>query len=387
MASPQVADPLASGRCRLPTSGHILSPRPIRERTMRVRAILLAAALATPIAVRAGAARADIPIAVVGPISVTAMTGQYAAFGEEMMRGADMAVRDVNDAGGVAGQRLALKVVDDACDPDQAVRVAEELVRQGVAVVVGHFFSGASIPASKVYHGRAVLRISPASTSPRLTEQGFANVFRIAGRDDAQGAFAADYVVDKGLAERVAIVQDRTAFGRGIADEFRRRLGERGVPVALDEAISQGDRDFTALIDRMREAGVRLVYFGGYHVEAGLFARQAHDQGLGARLLVNSAMVNREFWDLAGAGGEGVLMTFAPDPRKLPSAAGVVRRFEAEGYSPEGRTLYAYAAVQVFAEAARRAGSTVPGALAEALHRGAYDTVLGTVSFDAKGDV
>jgi branched-chain amino acid transport system substrate-binding protein len=292
---------------------------------MRVRAILLAAALATP--VTALAARAEILVAVAGPMSVTTMTEQYAAFGEEMTRGAEMAVRDVNERGGINGERLRLLIADDACDPEQAVRVAEELARQRVVLVAGHFCSGASIPASRVYHERGVLMINPASTNPRLTEQGFENVFRVCGRDDAQGGFAADYVIDKGLAERVAIVQDRTAFGRGIADEFRRRLGERGVPVALDEAIAQGDRDFTALIDRMREAGVRLVYFGGYHVEAGLFARQAHDQGLEARLVVNSAMVNREFWDLAGGGGEGTLMTFGPDPRKLPAAAEVVRRF------------------------------------------------------------
>src|SRR3954447_11166183 len=340
---------------------------------MRVRAVLLAAALVLPVTIVADPARADIPIAIVGPVSVTAMTDQYAAFGEEMTRGTEMAVRDVNDRGGVNGERLRLLIADDACDPDQALRVAEELARQRVALVVGHFCSGASIAASKVYHEAGVLMISPASTNPRLTEQGFANVFRIAGRDDVQGAFAADYVVDHGLAERVAIVHDGTAFGEGIADEFRRRLGERGVPVAMDGAIAQGDRDFTPLIGRMREAGVRLVYFGGYHVEAGLFARQAHDQGLAARLVVNSAMVNREFWDLAGGGGEGTLMTFGPDPRELPAAAGVVRRFEAEGYSPEGRTLLVYAAVQVFAEAARRAGSTDLGPLVEALHAGTYD--------------
>jgi branched-chain amino acid transport system substrate-binding protein len=354
---------------------------------MRVRAVVLAAALVLPVTVGVAPARADIPVAIVGPMSVTTMTGQYAAFGEEMTRGAEMAVRDVNDQGGVNGQPLTLRIADDACDPDQAVRVAEELARQRVALVVGHFCSGASIPASRVYHEKDVLMISPASTNSQLTEQGFANVFRIAGRDDAQGSFAADYAVDRGLAERVAIVHDGTAFGEGIADEFRRRLGERGVPVALDAAIAQGDRDFSALVARMREAGVRLVYFGGYHAEAGLFARQAHDQGLEAKLLVNSAMVNREFWDLAGPGGEGVLMTFGPDPRRLPAAAEAVRRYEAEGYSPEGRTLYAHAAVQVFAEAARRAGSTDLAALVKALHAGTYDTVLGPISFDEKGDV
>jgi branched-chain amino acid transport system substrate-binding protein len=320
-------------------------------------------------------------------MSVTPATGQYAAFGEQMTRGAEMAVHDVNEKGGVTGQKLVLRIADDACDPGLAVQVAEELARQRVVLVDGHFCSGASIPASKVYHERGVLMINPASVNSRLTEQGFANVFRIAGRDDQQGAFAADYAVDHGLAGRVAVVHDGTAFGEGIAAEFRRRLAERGVPVALDGAIRQGDRDFSALIAGMRDAGVRLVYFGGYHVEAGLFARQAHERGLGAGLLVNSAMVAREFWDLAGPGGEGTLMTFAPDPRRLPSAAEAVRRYEAEGYSPEGRTLYAHAAVQVFAEAARRAGSTDLGALVQALHAGSYGTVLGPISFDAKGDV
>jgi branched-chain amino acid transport system substrate-binding protein len=302
-----------------------------------------------------------------------------------MTRGTEMTVRNINDQGGVNGRKLKLLIADDACDPDLAVQVAEELARQGVVFVDGHFCSGASLPASRVYHERGILMINPASVNSRLTEQGFPNVFRIAGRDDMQGAFAADYVVDNGLAERIAIVHDETAFGQGIADEFRRRLGERGVPVATEETIAQGDRDFSALVARLRDAGIRLVYFGGYHIEGGLFARQAHGQGLEAGLLVNSAMMHREFWDLAGPGGEGVLMTFAPDPRRLPAAAEVVRRYEAEGYSPEGRTLYAYAAVQLFAEAARRAGSTELEALVKALHEGAYDTVLGPSTFDEKG--
>ncbi len=354
---------------------------------MRVRAIFLAAALVTPVTVGAAPVRADILIATVGPMSVTPMTGQYAMFGEELQRGAEMAVRDVNAGGGVNGEPLKLLIGDDACDPGLAVQVAEELVRQGVVFVDGHFCSGASLPASQVYHDKGVLMITPASINSRLTEQGFANVFRTCGRDDTQGSFAADYVVDNRLAERVAIVQDQSAFGQGIAGEFRKGLNGRGVREVMDEPISQGDNDFGALIARMRDAGVQLVYFGGYHTEAGLFVRQAHSQGLAATVMVNSAMVSREFWDLAGPGGEGTLMTFAPDPRKLPSAAEVVRRFEADGYSPEGYTLYAYAAVQVFAEAARRSGSTDLGALEKTLHEGAYDTVLGPVAFDQKGDV
>jgi branched-chain amino acid transport system substrate-binding protein len=332
-------------------------------------------------------ARADILIAAVGPMSVAPMTARYARFGEELSRGAELAVRDVNERGGVNGQKLKLLIADDACDPKLAVEVAEELARQGVVFVDGHFCSGASIPASRVYRDKGVLMITPGSVNSRLTEQGFANVFRTCGRDDVQGAFAANYVVDNRLADRVAIVQDQTAFGKGIADEFKRRLNERGVQEVTYEAIAQGDKDFGALIAGMRRAGVQLVYFGGYHVEAGLFARQAHELGLTATMVVNSAMVNQEYWDLAGPGGEGTLMSFSPDPRKLPAAAEVVRRFEAEGYDPEGYTLSSYAAIQVFAAAAGKAGSTGLDALVKALHEGTYETVLGPLTFDAKGDV
>src|SRR4051812_6546578 len=352
---------------------------------MRVRTALLAAALAT--SVTAGAARAEILVAVAGPMSAGPATAQYARFGEELQRGADLAVRDANERGVVNGQRLRLVTADDACDPQQAVQVAEELVRQGVVLVVGHFCSGASIPASRVYHDGDVLMITPASINSRLTEQGFANVFRTCGRDDTQGTFAADYAVDHGLAGRVAIVQDGSVFGKGIADEFKRRLNERGVRETLYEAISQGDRDFGDLIAKMRAAGVGLVYFGGYHTEAGLFVRQARQEGLTATMMANSATMNQEYWDLAGPGGEGTLMSFWPDPRKLPSAAEAVRRFAAEGYDPEGFTLSSYAAVQVFAEAARRAGSTKLDVLEKVLREGAYDTVLGPLTFDAKGDV
>ncbi len=173
---------------------------------MQVRAVLLAAALVLLFTAGAGPMRADILVAVAGPMSVTPLTGQYATFGEELRRGAEMAVRDINARGGVNGQKLTLLTADDACDPKLAVEVANELARQGVVFVDGHYCSGASIPASRVYHERGILMIAPSSTNPRLTEQGFANVFRVCGRDDAQGAFAADYVVDHGLADRIAIV-------------------------------------------------------------------------------------------------------------------------------------------------------------------------------------
>jgi branched-chain amino acid transport system substrate-binding protein len=343
------------------------------------KSLLAASAL---VALAAGGAQAETVIATAGP-----MTGQYAIFGDQMKRGAEMAIKDLNAAGGVLGEELVLKVGDDACDPKQAVAVANQMVNEGVVFVAGHFCSGSSIPASQVYNEEGILQISPASTNPQLTEQGFDNVFRVCGRDDAQGIFAADYVVDNNVGSKIAVVHDKTAYGKGLADEFKKQLNARGVEEAMYEAITAGDKDFTALITKMKEAGVDLIYLGGYHTEAGLIARQAKEQGINATMMSGDALVTDEYWAITGDTGQGTLMTFSPDPRKNEAAAPVVAAFEAAGYDPEGYTLYTYAAIQVWAQAAEQAGSTDLDAVTEQLQGNQFDTVLGPVSFDDKGDV
>ncbi|HYZ25411.1 MAG TPA: branched-chain amino acid ABC transporter substrate-binding protein [Geminicoccaceae bacterium] len=334
------------------------------------------------VALTAGAAQAEIVIATAGPI-----TGQYAIFGDQMKRGAEMAVKDLNAAGGVLGEELALRVGDDACDPKQAVAVANQMVNEGVVLMAGHFCSGSSIPASAVYNEEGILQISPASTNPQLTEQGFDNVFRTCGRDDQQGSYAADYVVDNNIASKVAVLHDKTAYGKGLADEFKKQLNARGVEETMYEAITAGDRDFTALITKMKNAGVDLIYLGGYHTEAGLIARQAKEQGIAATMMSGDALVTDEYWAITGDTGQGTLMTFSPDPRKNEAAAEVVAEFQAAGYDPEGYTLYTYATIQAWAQAAEIAGTTDLDAVIEALHGNQFDTVLGTISFDDKGDV
>jgi branched-chain amino acid transport system substrate-binding protein len=321
-------------------------------------------------------------IATAGP-----MTGQYAAFGEQMKRGAEMAVEDLNEAGGVLGEQLVLEVGDDACDPKQAVAVANQMVNAGVTFVAGHFCSGSSIPASAVYNEEGILQISPASTNPQLTEQGLDNVFRVCGRDDQQGTYAANYVVDNNVGSKIAVLHDKTPYGKGLADEFKKQLNARGVQETMYEAITAGDRDFTALITKMKEAGVDLIYLGGYHTEAGLIARQAKEQGIDATMMSGDALVTDEYWSITGDTGQGTLMTFSPDPRKNEAAAPVVEKFQAAGYDPEGYTLYTYAAVQVWAQAVEKAGSTDLDAVIEQLHGNQFETVLGTISFDDKGDV
>ncbi|HYN38446.1 MAG TPA: branched-chain amino acid ABC transporter substrate-binding protein [Rhodospirillales bacterium] len=344
------------------------------------RTILAAAAVVA--ATGAAAAKADIPIAVVGP-----MTGQYAAFGAQMKAGAEQAVADINKAGGVLGQKLVLEVGDDACDPKQAVAVANQVAAKGVKLVAGHFCSGSSIPASDVYSEENVIQISPASTNPKLTEQGKKNVFRTCGRDDQQGLVAGNYIADKFAGKKIAIVHDKQAYSKGLADETKKQLNARGIQEVMYETITPGEKDYSALVSKLKQAGVEILYYGGYHTEAGLIVRQMREQGMTTVLISGDALVTQEYWGITGPLGEGTLMTFSPDPRKNPAAAPVVKEFKAKGIDPEGYTLYTYGAIQAWVDSVKAAGSPDTAKVLEKLRTGTFDTVLGKISFDDKGDV
>lgn len=344
------------------------------------------AATAAAIGFGGMAAAQDIIVASVGP-----MTGQYAAFGEQLRRGAEMAVENINAKGGVLGRKLKLEIGDDACDPKQAVAVANQLASKKVSLVAGHFCSSSSIPASAVYNESGVLQISPASTNPAFTDdaakKGWKNVFRTCGRDDAQGIVAGKYLASKYKGKGVAIIHDKSAYGKGLADETKKAMNAGGLKEVMYEAITQGDKDFTALISKMKAAKVEAIYLGGYHTEAGLMVRQAREQGFNAQMISGDALVTDEFWKITGKAGEGTLMTFAPDPRKVPDAKDVVGQFTAKGYDPEGYTLYTYAAIQAWAEAAAKAKSIRTADVAKTLRGSKYKTVIGTLDFNDKGDV
>ncbi len=334
------------------------------------------------LAAGAGTASADIVIATAGP-----MTGQYAAFGEQMKKGAEMAVADLNAAGGVLGQKLKLIIGDDACDPKQAVAVANKLASDGVIFVAGHFCSGSSIPASKVYEEEDMIQISPASTNPKLTEEGGPNVYRTCGRDDQQGSVAGDYLAKNFKGKKIAILHDKTAYGKGLADETRARLAHLGIKEAMYEAYTAGEKDYSALVTKLKASDIGAIYLGGYHTEAGLIIRQAHAQGYFPSLLSGDALVTEDYWKITGKDGEGTLMTFSPDPRKNAVAKPVVEKFRAGGYEPEGYTLYTYGAIQAWAQAVAQAGGTDTGKVITALNKGKFSTVLGEIGFDAMGDV
>jgi branched-chain amino acid transport system substrate-binding protein len=328
------------------------------------------------------AARADITIGVAGP-----MTGSNAAFGEQFRRGAEKAVADLNAKGGVLGQKLRLIMGDDACDPKQAVRVANDMAAKGAVFVAGHYCSSSSIPASDVYAESGIVQISPASTASELTGRKLTNVFRVCGRNDAQGPLAAAYVADHFKGKRIAVVDDKSTFGKGVADEFRRALIAKGIKAVLDDSITGGEKDYSPLVTKLKQAGADLVYFGGYHPEAGLIVRQMRAQNVKTVLMGADSMVTDEFWAITGAAGEGTLLTFGPDPRLRSENAALVQYFRAQRYEPEAYTLYTYAAVQAWAGAATMARSTEGAKVSAALRANKFDTVMGRIGFDAKGDV
>ena len=210
----------------------------VRSRLLFVSVILIAAL--------GGSARADVLIGMAAP-----MTGATNAwFGEQVEHGAAMAVADLNTAGGVLGQQVRLITVDDYCDPEQAVAAAKKLVSEGVIFVVGHFCSHSSIPASEVYEAAGVLMMSPGSSNPMLTELGRTNVFRFLHRDDALGVVAAKYIADHWPDKKIAILHDRTTYGKGLADETKKALNKLGTKETMYESYTKGDKDFTALVTR-----------------------------------------------------------------------------------------------------------------------------------------
>lgn len=321
-------------------------------------------------------------IAMVGPV-----TGKYATFGAQMKSGAEMAIADINASGGVLGKKIELEVGDDACDPKQAVAVANLMVSENVALIIGHYCSGSSIPASQVYAESNLVMISPASTNPALTDnRAGPNIYRVSGRDDQQGAVAGKYLAETFGDKNIAIVHDKTAYGKGLADEIKKTLNANGKTEVLYEGYSAGEKDYSALVSKLKRANVDVLYVGGYHTETGLIARQMRDQGLNAIIMGGDALVTQEYWSITGPAGEGTLMTFFPDPRKSPSAAKVVARFKEQGIEPEGFVLYTYAAVQAWKAAAEKAGTIAAQAVVKALDENEFDTVIGKLRFDEKGD-
>jgi branched-chain amino acid transport system substrate-binding protein len=355
----------------------------------RILLVALALAVAGCAAQTGGVQKAgpnEIALAVAGP-----MTGELAAFGEELRKGAQAAVDDINAKGGVLGKQLHLVIGDDQCDPKRAVGVANDMVRQGVVFVDGHFCSGSSIPASAVYAEEGILQMTPSSTNPYLTEdaaqRGIKTIFRVCNRDDWQGRFAGEWLAKVYTGKKLAVVDDESPYGRSVAEKVVATASGAGLAPALRQSFAQKSTDFSALLGQLKAQQIDVVYFGGYHNDLAHLVRQARDAGFKGDFVSDDALNTSEFWSMAGSAGEGVRFSDAASAMNLDSARAAVAKFRSDGYEPEGYTLNAYAAIQAFAAAATATSSTDGRKMADWLRANHVPTVVGDLAWDDKGDM
>jgi branched-chain amino acid transport system substrate-binding protein len=326
-------------------------------------------------------AHADITIGFVAPL-----TGPVALGGEQLKRGAEQAVTDINAAGGVNGEKLVLYPADDACDPKQAVSAANKIISAGIKYVTGFYCSSSSIPASKVYMEENILMVAAGASNPKLTDEAKDLVFRCYGRDDNQGAFDAAYIIKHFPGKEIAIINDKSAWGVGLSEEVKKGLNKADVKEVLFDSYTPGERDYSSIISKLKQVNADVLMLAGFPTEVGLIVRQMKEQGANIQVIGGDALTTDQFWSIAGARGEGTMMSFVVDPRDNPDAKTVVESLRKAGFEPEGDTLFAYAAVQSMAEGIKRAGKDDTMKIATAMRQSPVKTILGPVTYNAKGD-
>jgi branched-chain amino acid transport system substrate-binding protein len=329
-----------------------------------------------------GPARADITFAVVG-----GMSGPFEQIGTWFKNGARGAVDEINQAGGLLEQQITYIVRDDACDPEKAVAIAEELVREKVPFVMGHLCSDASIAASEIYEKNGIIEISPSSTNPKYTERGLANVFRTTGRDDMQGFVIAEQILRNFKFKELAIINDDTEYSRGIAKIAEEFLIEGGKTPALIVQAPAKPYDFSDIIKQFEAKKIGVVLYPALPDQLAEFVGQLSKSGLKPQIIGGDTFTNVTVPKKDIRLLDGVQFSFPPDPADDRRNKAIVKKYKAAGIKPEAFTFYSFAAVQVWAEAVRRAGSQDATEVAKALKNGKFDTVLGNIGFDSKGDI
>ncbi|OZY49804.1 branched-chain amino acid ABC transporter substrate-binding protein [Pseudomonas lundensis] len=317
-----------------------------------------------------------------------AKTGPLTQYGDMQFSGAKMAIEQINAKGGVDGKKLEAVDYDDACDPKQAVAVANKVVNDGIKFVVGHLCSSSTQPASDIYEDEGIIMITPAATGPEITARGYKMIFRTIGLDSAQGPAAGNYIADHVKPKVVAVLHDKQQYGEGIATAVKKTLEDKGVKVAVFEGVNAGEKDYSSVIAKLKQANVDFVYYGGYHPELGLILRQAKEKGLNAKFMGPEGVGNESISQIAQSASEGLLVTLPQAFDKDPANQPLVEAFAAMKQDPSGPFVFpAYAAVEVIAQGIAQAKSEDPAKVAEAIHKGSFKTPTGELTFDEKGDV
>ena len=324
--------------------------------------------------------------------SASPLTGPQAHIGIDIRNGVQLAIDDLNEKGlEIGGKKVKFELVaeDDEANPTKATTVAQKLVDSKVAAVVGHFNSGASIPASKVYSDGGIPQISPSSTNPKYTQQGFKTTFRVVAHDDQQGPTLGRFAVGKLKAKNIAVVDDSTAYGQGLADAFAATVKSLGANIVAREHTTDKDTDFRAILTSIRGRKPDLIMFGGIDPQAGPMVRQMAQLGIKAQFIGGDGMQTPNFIKLAGEAADGVMASMPGLPKEqMPGGKDFVERYkkkfntDVELFAPMG-----YDAVMVFADAMKRANSTDPRKFLAEVGKSKYEGVIGPIAFDEKGDL
>lgn len=329
------------------------------------------------------ATAADIKVAVVG-----AMSGPVAQWGDMEFNGARQAIKDINARGGIKGDKLVAVEYDDACDPKQAVAVANKIVNDGVRYVIGHLCSSSTQPASDIYEDEGILMITPGATNPELTARGYQMIMRTAGLDSSQGPTASKYILEHVKPQRIAIIHDKQQYGEGLARSVQDGLKKAGANIVFFDGITAGDKDFSTLVARLQKENIDFVYYGGYYPEMGQILRQARAVGLKTQFMGPEGVGNASLSNIAGPAGEGMLVTMPKRYDQDPANKSIVDALKAEKKDPSGPYVWiTYAAVQSLATALERSGSAEPADLVKDLKANGAKTVIGPLNWDEKGDL
>jgi branched-chain amino acid transport system substrate-binding protein len=318
------------------------------------------------------------------------LTGPVSQSGEIDKQTMEVAVADLNAKGGVLGEWLRTVLVDDQCDAGAAVLAAGKLVAERVTVVFGHICSGAAVPASEVYEAVGIPMFSNGAVEPKLTERGQRYVFRLSARTDREAALVADLMATRYADKPIAVVHDTQMASLGLAAHVRSELRLRGLKEAVDAELRPDQVDFSDLIARLRQAQAAVFFCACFSEKAGLLVRQIWESGSRIQTLTGNGAGNDTFWALAGAeAAQATLTVQLPDWTRahIPEMAPLMARLRGDGIDPEFFGFNDYAGLQAWAQAAERAKSTRGADVAPVLRKERFDTVLGTIGFDEKGDI
>lgn len=320
-------------------------------------------------------------------------TGTDGQFGSKMLQGSQIAIDEWNARGGVAGKKIESISRDDEGKPNQAVAVAHELVARKVIAIIGHFNSGCTLPSSTIYAQGGILQITPGSSNPQVTEQGIPTVFRTCGRDDQQGPVMAEFAYHKLGKRKVTVLHNKTTYGQGFAEEFKKRFEALGGTVTSFTGISAEELDFRANVEVIKKEGAEAIFWGGMYSQAGPLYNQMRQAGLDLAFLSGDGTYEQEFLNTVGPQARNIYLTFGSDYQSQPEAKAFLDKYRAR-YGQEGPySIYGYESANILLQALEKivnqsGWDSVNGALlAKTLHEGSFNTTMGTLEFDSKGDL